>query len=88
MGAVHYDAQLVALGDHGPAEPAQPAVHGRFGLHVAYVIDPVVHQGEHGDAGCASFLQSPQVTVQEVTALTAQQHYRATIAGSLVHVGR
>jgi len=35
VGAVDHDAQSAALGDHSPAEPAQPAVHRRFGLHVA-----------------------------------------------------
>ena len=62
--------------------------HGRLGLHVADLVDPVVHQREHGDAGRAGFLQPPQVTVEEVTALAAQQHHRAAIAGGLVHVGR
>ena len=40
------------------------------------------------DAGRAGFLQPPQVTVQEVTALTAQQHSRAAVTGGVVHVGR
>ena len=48
----------------------------------------VVHQGEHGDAGRAGLLETPQVTLEEVTALAAEQHYRAPIAGGPVHVDR
>jgi hypothetical protein len=58
----------------------RPPVHGRRGLHVADLVDPVVHQREHGHAGRAGLLQPPRVTLQEVAALTAQQHRRATAA--------
>ena len=73
--AVDHDAEPVALGDHGTAEPAQAAMHRRLGLHVADLVDPVVHQGEHGDAGRAGLLQTPQVAVEEVAALAAEQHH-------------
>jgi hypothetical protein len=86
--AVDHDAQLVALGDHLAAEPAQPGVHRRLGLHVTDLIGPVVHQGQHGDADRTGLLQPPQVTVEEVTALTAQQHQGPPVAGGPVHLGR
>ena len=88
VGAVDHDAQLVALGDHGPAEPAQPAVHRWFGLHVADLVGPVVHQGQHGDAVRAGLLQPPQVALEEVTALAAEQHHGAPVGRGPVHPGR
>ena len=62
-------------------------MHPRRGLHVADLTGPVVHKREHGDARRAGS-QLLQVTLQEVAALTAQQHRRAAAAGSLVHVAR
>jgi hypothetical protein len=44
--------------------------------------------GKHGDTGRADFLQPPQVTVEEVPALTAEQDHGAPVAGGPVHVGR
>jgi hypothetical protein len=86
--AVDHDAQPVALGHHIAAEPAQAAVHRRLGLHVADLADPVVHQGEHGEAGRAGLLEPPQVTLEEVAALAAEQHHGAPVAGGLIKVGR
>ena len=88
MRAVDHDAQPVALGHHVAAEPAQAAVHRRLGLHVAELVDPVVHQGEHGDAGRAGLLEPPQVALEEVAALAAEQHRGAPVAGGPLQVGR
>jgi hypothetical protein len=85
--AVHHDAQPVAFGHHIAAEPAQPAVHRRLGLHVAELVDPVVHQGEHGDAVRPGFRQPPQVALEEVTALAAEQDHGAPVAGGPLQVG-
>ncbi len=63
-------------------------MHRRLGLHVADLAGPVVHQGEHGDAGRAGLLQTPQVAVEEVAALAAEQHHGAPVAGGPVHAGR
>ena len=66
----------------------RPAVHRRLGLRVAELVDPVVHQGEHGDAVGPGLLQPPQVALEEVTALAAEQHHGAPVAGGPLQVGR
>ena len=63
-------------------------MHRRLGLHVADLADPVVHQGEHGEAGRAGFPEPPQVALEEVAALAAEQHRDAPVAGGPVQVGR
>ncbi len=63
-------------------------MHRRLGLHVTELVDPVVHQGEHGDAGRAGLRQPAQVAVEEVTALAAEQHHGAPVAGGPLQVGR
>ncbi|HEY2264165.1 MAG TPA: hypothetical protein VGI96_16195 [Streptosporangiaceae bacterium] len=86
--AVDHDAQPVAFGHRVAAEPAQAAVHRRLGLHVAEFVDPVVHQGEHGDAVRPGFFQPPQVALEEVTALAAEQHHGAPVAGGPLQASR
>jgi hypothetical protein len=39
-----------------------------------------MHQGEHGDAVRAGFLQPPQVALEEIRALAAEQHRGAPVA--------
>ena len=85
--AVDHDAQPVALGHHVAAEPAQAVVHRRLGLHVTDLADPVVHQGEHGEAGRAGLLEPPQVALEEVAALAAEQHRGTPVAAGPVQVG-
>ena len=66
----------------------RPVVHRLLGLHVADVADPVVHQGEHGEAGRAGLLEPAQVALEEVAALAAEQHRGAPVADGPVQVGR
>lgn len=86
--AVDHDAKPVALGHHVPAEPAQAAVRRRLGLHVAELVDPVVHQGEHRDAVRAGFGEPAQVALEEIAALAAEQHHGAPVAGGPLQVRR
>jgi hypothetical protein len=86
--AVDHDAQPVAFGHRVAAEPAQAAVHRRLGLRVAELVDPVVHQGEHRDAVRSGCFQPLQVALEEVTALAAEQHRGAPVAGGPLQVGR
>jgi hypothetical protein len=66
----------------------RPCKYRLLGLHVADVADPVVHQGEHGEAGRAGLLEPAQVALEEVAAFAAEQDGGAPVAGGPVQVGR
>src|SRR3984957_9936358 len=73
MSAVDDDAEPVALSHDVAAEVSQAAMNRVLGLHVADVVDPVMHQRQRGRARRPRFLQRLQPALEEVAALAAEQ---------------